>query len=70
MVYWRYKKPDIHRPFKAPLFPVVPIIYLVLSSCIMVTTLITETIPSLFAVGVVAVGIGIFLVWQRFMQEC
>jgi APA family basic amino acid/polyamine antiporter len=70
MVYWRYKKPDIHRPFKAPLFPVVPIIYLVLSSCIMVTTLITETIPSLFAVGVVALGIGIFLVWQRFMQEC
>ena len=69
MVYWRYKNPGLHRPFKVPLFPVVPIIYLVLSCCIMVTTLLTETIPSLFALGVVAVGIGIFFLWQRFLNK-
>ena len=69
MVYWRYKHPEIYRPFKVPFFPVVPIIYLVLSSCIMVTTMITETLPSLFALGVVAVGMGIFVVWQRLIRE-
>jgi APA family basic amino acid/polyamine antiporter len=68
MVYSRYKYPEIHRPFKVPLYPVVPVIYLVLSSCIMVTTLITETLPSLFALGVVAVGIGIFILWQRLIR--
>ena len=69
MVYGRYKNPEIHRPFKVPLFPVVPIIYLVLSFCIMLTTLITKTLPSLFALGVVAVGIGMFFLWQRFRKE-
>ena len=69
MVYWRYKKPEIHRPFKVPLFPVVPVIYLILSFCIMVTTLITKTVPSLFALGIVTVGIGVFFLWQRFVKE-
>jgi APA family basic amino acid/polyamine antiporter len=69
MVYWRYKNPGFNRPFKVPLFPVVPIIYLLLSCCIMVTTLITETVPSLFALGVVAAGVGIFFLWQRFLNK-
>jgi hypothetical protein len=69
MVYSRYKNPEIHRPFKAPFFPAVPVIYLILSCCIMVTTLITETLPSLFALGVVAVGTGIFFLWQRLLKE-
>jgi APA family basic amino acid/polyamine antiporter len=69
MVYWRYRNPEIHRPFKVPLFPFVPIIYLVLSGCIMVTTLITKTIPALFALAVVAVGTGMFFLWQRFLKE-
>lgn len=68
MVYWRYKNPEIHRPFKVPLFPVVPIIYLVLSCGIMTTTLITKTIPSLFALGVTTAGIGVFFLWQRFLK--
>jgi APA family basic amino acid/polyamine antiporter len=69
MVYCRYNNPELHRPFKVPLFPVVPFIYLGLSCCIMVTTLITETLPALFALGVVAVGTGIFFLWQRFLKE-
>ncbi len=47
MIYWRYKHPEFIRPFKVPLFPLVPIIYLALSCSIMVATLITKTIPSL-----------------------
>ena len=69
MIYWRYKYPDFIRPFKVPLFPVVPIIYLVLSCYIMVATLITKPTPSLFALGIVAVGTGIFFLWQRFLSE-
>jgi len=69
MVYWRYKNPEIHRPFKVPFFPVVPVIYLILSCCIMVTTLITETLPSLFALGVITVGIGVFFLWKKFLKE-
>jgi len=68
MVYGRYKHPEIPRPFKVPFFPAVPVIYLVLSLCIMVATLVTQTIPSLFALGVIAVGIGIFYLWERFRK--
>ena len=70
MMYWRYKNPECIRPFKVPFFPVVPIIYLALSSCIMAATLITKTTPSLFALGIIAVGMGIFFLWKRFLREC
>jgi len=69
MVFWRYKNPEINRPFKVPLFPVVPIIYLALSCCIMITTLITKTVPALFAVAIITIGIGVFYAWQQFVKD-
>lgn len=69
MVYWRYKHPAIKRPFKAPFFPLVPAIYLTLSFVMMLTTLITNTIPSLFALGVVGIGTVIFFLWKRFLKD-
>jgi APA family basic amino acid/polyamine antiporter len=66
MVYWRYEHPEIKRPFKVPLFPMVPVIYLVLSFGIMLTTLMTNTIPSLVALAVVGVGTGIFFYGSDF----
>jgi len=68
MVYKRYKEPDTPRPFKVPFFPVVPLVYIILTVLIMTATLITKTVPSLIALGVVALGIIIFYIWQRFLK--
>jgi APA family basic amino acid/polyamine antiporter len=69
MVYRRFKDPDAPRPFRVPFFPVVPFIYILLSLCIMTATLITRTMPSLFALGMVAVGVIIFYIWQYFVKR-
>ncbi len=69
MVYTRIKRPELARPFKVPLFPVIPLIYIVLMIGVIITTLIEKTIPSLFAVGVVLAGVVIFLVRGRVVKK-
>ncbi len=69
MVYTRIKKPDLKRPFRVPLFPVIPIIYIVLMIGVIITTLIEKTIPALFAIGVILAGVVIFFVRSKLMKE-
>jgi basic amino acid/polyamine antiporter, APA family len=68
MTYTRLKKPDLARPFKVPLFPVVPLIYIILTCGIIITTLIEKTVPSLFAIGVVGVGVIIYVIRKNFVN--
>ncbi|HOT43858.1 MAG TPA: amino acid permease [Spirochaetota bacterium] len=69
MVYTRIKKPELARPFRVPLFPLIPLIYITLMIAVIITTLIEKTVPSLFAVGVVLVGIVIFFIRSRIVKE-
>jgi len=68
MVYLRIKKPGLVRPFKVPLFPIIPAIYILLMMGVIVTTLIEKTVPSLFAIGVVAAGIVIYIIRSKTMN--
>ncbi len=65
MVYLRIKKPELNRPFRVPLFPIIPMIYILLMLGVIVTTLIEKTIPSLFAIGVVVLGIVIYFIREK-----
>ncbi len=69
MVYIRIKKPDLVRPFSVPFFPVIPLIYITLMTGVIITTLIEKTVPSLFAISVVAVGVVIFFVRSKIVKE-
>ncbi len=69
MVYTRIKKPDLVRPFKVPLFPIIPIIYIVLMVGVIITTLIEKTVPSLFAIGAVVAGVVIFFIRSRIVKQ-
>lgn len=69
MVYTRITRPDLVRPFKVPLFPIIPLIYILLTMGIIVTTLIEKTIPSLFAIGAVLVGMVVFFLRKKFIKD-
>jgi APA family basic amino acid/polyamine antiporter len=69
MVYMRYKEPDAVRPFRVPFFPAVPFVYIILTILIIIATLITKTIPALFAIGMVTIGVIIFFVWKYFVRK-
>jgi APA family basic amino acid/polyamine antiporter len=62
LVYMRIKRPEIERPFKVPFFPIVPAIYIILMLCVIITTLISKTKPSLYAIGILIIGVFISLI--------
>jgi APA family basic amino acid/polyamine antiporter len=73
MVYLRYARPDIPRPFKVPFFPLVPLIFILLTIIILVATFILTTFyyqsynkfASLTALGVVSAGILVYYIWRK-----
>jgi APA family basic amino acid/polyamine antiporter len=62
----RYKKPDIHRPFKTPFFPVVPILG-VLTSLGVMATLPRDTWLRL--IGWMAIGLVIYFTYGRYHSK-
>jgi APA family basic amino acid/polyamine antiporter len=59
----RAKRPDLDRPYRAFGFPVVPALYIVAATAIMVVLLLYQTKTT--GVGLVIVLIGIPVYWLR-----
>jgi APA family basic amino acid/polyamine antiporter len=65
----RVKKPDVPRPYKAFGYPVVPAIYILTTSFIMVILLIYKpnyTFPGLI---IVLLGIPVYYIWKKFSRN-
>lgn len=62
ILFLRYKRPDIHRPFKTPLFPYVPILGVITSLGVM-ATLPRDTWIRL--IGWMAIGLVIYFLYGR-----
>lgn len=69
LVIMRYRGKAPREGFRTPLFPLVPAVFILLTLGMMITSLITWTKTSLFALGVVAVGIPVFYVWQWMVKK-
>ena len=60
----RKKRPDLHRPYRVPFYPVVPVLYGLLCLVMMCTLLVARpeyTWPGLILVGL---GIPVYFVWK------
>ncbi len=71
LIYLRIKQPDLPRPYKVPFFPIVPLIFIILTLGMMIASLIVieKLAPSLFAVAIVVLGIPIFYLWKHFTKQ-
>lgn len=58
----RSKRPDLPRPYKVPLYPVVPIVFIALSGVFLVNTVIERPLEAVGGIGIVLAGIPIYLV--------
>jgi APA family basic amino acid/polyamine antiporter len=61
----RKKFPDLPRPYKTWGYPVVPIIFILTSFCILLNTLIQKPVESLAGLGFTALGIPVYFYWRR-----
>jgi len=61
----RKKKPDLPRPYKTWGYPVVPAVFIIASSGILLNTLLEKPVEALAGILLTALGIPAYLYWKR-----
>jgi basic amino acid/polyamine antiporter, APA family len=61
----RWKRPDLHRPFRTPGYPVTPAVFLVVTGLLTVATAGEHPRVSLYAVLSILAGVPLYYAWQR-----
>lgn len=64
----RKKRPDIPRPYKAFGYPVIPALYIIVTTIIMVILLIYKPNYTFPGLGIVLLGIPVYYLWKRFSK--
>jgi len=65
VIVHRRRRPGIRRPFRIPLYPLPPLIYLGVACGLLVQLFLENTRNSLVGLAIVAVSVPAFLVWER-----
>ena len=63
----RRKLPDAPRPYRALGYPVLPALYALLTTAVMILILLSPTsrMQAVFGLGIVLIGIPVYFVWRR-----
>lgn len=61
----RKREPELHRPFKVPLYPLVPLISIAGGIFIIISTIINQFLLSLVGLGLTILGLPIYYYKQR-----
>ena len=65
----RVKRPDIPRPYKAFGYPVIPSLYILTTTVIMVILLIYKPNYTFPGLGIVLLGIPVFYLWRKYNKN-
>jgi amino acid transporter len=60
----RRTRPDLHRPYRAWGYPVVPVVFLVASLAMLMNAALRETRLTMIGFGVILAGIPVFYAWR------
>jgi len=61
----RRKEPALHRPYRVPLYPLIPLLYVGASITMLIAALLHWTVTSLVSIAVLAAGVPVFYLWRR-----
>jgi len=61
---FRKKMPDAERPYRTVLYPIVPLLFILISSAFIVNTLIEKPVQALAGLGLVVVGVLIYFYFK------
>ncbi len=64
----RWRQPKLERPFKVPLFPLVPLIYLSLTGWTLLYVLIKRPEEALMGLGVIGFGLAFYFVTKKWQD--
>ncbi len=66
LVVLRFKRPDLPRPFKVPLYPVVPILFVVGGLAVLVNQIVGSPGNAIFALVLILLGVPVYYLWRHF----
>jgi len=61
----RIKRPDAVRPFRVPLYPLTPVLFVLAGAVIVLNTVVTQPRDSAIGIAVVLAGAPAYLLWKR-----
>ena len=61
VIVLRHTRPDLARPYRVPLYPFVPVVYLLISTMIVIYTVIERPIESGWAMATLLTGVPFYL---------
>ena len=61
----RKKYPDLPRPYKTWGYPVVPLMYIIALSGLLVNTLFNKPVESIAGLGIAVIGIPVYFYWKN-----
>jgi APA family basic amino acid/polyamine antiporter len=61
----RRKYPELPRPYKTWGYPIVPMVFVVASSCIVINTLVQRPLESMAGVGLTLIGVPAYVYWRK-----
>ena len=64
----RRKEPEMERPYKVLAYPLIPAAYILLAGGVAVCLMVFKTENSMAGLGIVALGVPVYLVLQRFKK--
>src|SRR6185295_4800175 len=65
LIVFRRTRPGAPRPYRTPLYPLVPLIFIVAGLGIVVNTFIDDTTNARIGTVIIAIGVPVFLLWQN-----
>ena len=61
----RRKRPEMPRPYRTPGYPIVPVLFVLVAACLLVSTLVESPRESLMGLAVIIAGLPCYFYWKR-----
>jgi APA family basic amino acid/polyamine antiporter len=62
---FRRTMPDAERPYRTPGYPVIPVIFLIVTAALLVNTLWTAPVQAFIGLALIALGLPVYWYWSR-----
>jgi APA family basic amino acid/polyamine antiporter len=63
---FRRRMPDAERPYRAWGYPVVPLLFLLVTGWLLINTLLTTPVQALIGLGLILLGLPVYWYWARY----
>jgi amino acid transporter len=65
LIWLRLRRPDAERPYRAPLYPFVPVIFLLAATALLVGSIMELPVVSAINFAIIGASYPVYLLWRR-----